>query len=203
MTQLDDSALRAAYARRRMPARGPVPIETLEALANGTYVGPDRDEVLNLVLGDPGTAREFHFLHDVAASARPTSTRTWWRGVPGLALAAGGALVIALGSQLFTARGTDEGPMRSAGDQVTLWQPLEGASAAASASLTFAWSPVANARDYELTIVGADGAEQLRQAVSDTLVTVSLPARASSWWVTARTLDGATRQSPVRPVSVR
>lgn len=203
MTQLDDSAMRAAYARRRVAARGPVPIETLEALANGTYVGADREDVLNRVLSDPGTAREFHFLHDVAASARQASTRAWWKGVPGLALAAGGALVITLGTQLFTAGGDDEGPMRSTGDSVALWQPAEGATAATSTPVTFAWSPVANARDYELTIVGADGAEQLRQAVSDTLVTVALPAGSSAWWITARILDGATRQSPVRPLSAR
>lgn len=204
MTQSDDAALRAAYVGRRDPRGERVPVETVEALARGTYVGADREQLLELVLRDPGQAREFYFFHDVGVAVAPAVRRPWWRGARGLALAAGGVLAVALGSRYLGSPGPDEGPMRSAGAVVTVWGPADAMAVdAGGAPVTFAWGPIADARDYELTITGDDGAERLRRAVTDTVLTLVVPPGATAWWVTARNADGSSRQSAIRSLVVR
>ncbi|MBK8249127.1 MAG: hypothetical protein IPK85_17260 [Gemmatimonadetes bacterium] len=204
MTQFDDATLRAAYAGRRDPHVARVPVETVEALARGTYVGADREHLLEQVLRDPGQSREFHFFHDVGVSAAPAVRRAWWHGTRGLALAAGGVLAVALGSRYLGSPGPEEGPMRGAGAGVMVWGPADAMAVdAAEGPVTFAWRPIAGARDYELTITGDDGAERLRRAVTDTVLTLVVPPGATAWWVTARHADGSSRQSEIRSLVVR
>ena len=53
MSELDER-LRAAYrARPRSGGSAPVSVETVQALAEGTYVGADREALLDAVLRDP------------------------------------------------------------------------------------------------------------------------------------------------------
>lgn len=204
MTPIDDAALRAAYAGRRESPADRVPVETVEALARGTYVGADRELLLERVLRDPAQAREFHFFHDVGVAAAPAVRRAWWQGARGLALAAGGVLAVALGSRYLGTPGTDQGPMRSTGAAVTVWGPADAATVdAAGAPVTFAWSPVTGTREYELTITGDDGTERLRRVLTDTAVTLPVPPGATAWWVTARHADGSTRQSALRSLVAR
>lgn len=197
----DDRELQDAY-RSRPAVQGvgdPPDPETMRALAEGSYVGQDRDALLERVLAHPDFAREFHFLADVAASRRPA--RSMWTSPRTLALAAGAVLAVALATRL--ALPPSEEPMR--GDTVRatglLIDPAEGAQLAAP-SVRFSWHRVPGAAAYEIAVADSIGAPVLAESVTDTTWVSSLPAGRLTWWVTARFADGTNQASPVRELLV-
>ncbi len=197
----DDPTLRDAYRRRPRPASAGMrlPPETLGALARGEYAGNDREALLDRVLADPDQAAEFHFLHDVGRR-RELPRRSWWAGSRGLALAAGGLFAIFAGTQLI--RAVPDDPLRS-GARITLHEPSADARIPPGDSITFTWSPVAGAVEYEVNVAAADGTELLRAARPDTSFRGTVPAGADTWWVSARRADGTTERSLAQALNVR
>src|SRR5262245_38518039 len=81
----------------RTGSGGDVPVETVHALAAGTYEGGDRLDLLDRVLGDPSLAAELDFFADIEREGRVKPSRAWRaRPVP-LLLAASFALLIGAG----------------------------------------------------------------------------------------------------------
>lgn len=208
MTAPDESRLEAAYRalvdRESGDAPAPeIPAEVLQQLAEGTYVGPDRDALIDRALSHDASAREFAFFLDLH-NARPqqrsaTSVRRW-------ALAASMVVVAALGVRWL---GTDPGPdplRSSVSDAVAVLEPADGA--VFDTTVTFAWRPVPDASSYLVEVVRDDGTTVATTTTGDTTASV-LPTMAVasgerlSWWVTATLSDGTSRRSTPAALTAR
>jgi len=186
--------------RRRVSSAEPeLPVETIQALASGTYTGPDRISLLDRVLADPHLAAEFHVFRDLAkaGAVAPRSLRPRV-----LALAAGiGVVGVAGLLWMLTQRGTTPEPLRGNGRAPVLVAPAPGASLAAGERLL--WHAVSDAQEYRVEIADSEGAVIFAETLRDTLATVPdstrlQPGARYLWWVTATRSDGtSSRASPV------
>lgn len=187
--------------RRSTSAEPAVPVETIQALAGGTYSGPDRISLLDKVLGDPGMAAEFQVFRDLAAAA-PVPMR---RARPGLLALAAGIGVIGLAGLLWTLRPGEREPeqLRSGNGGPELIAPTAGASLGAGDRLL--WRSVPDATQYRVEIADNTGAVILTETLRDTAATVPdsvhpAPGARYLWWVTATRSDGTSRRAA--PVAV-
>ena len=111
----DENQLKASYeallaSEARVATPPDIPPEVLQQLADGTYIGTDRDALIDRALAHEATAREFGFLLEVHR-ARPGSgavAPVWRRW----ALAASVVGALALGARYVTVDPGPE-PMRS------------------------------------------------------------------------------------------
>lgn len=195
--------LQRAYAqlmRERANTRtgDEIPLEVIQALAEGTYAADDRGSMLERVLADPATAHEFHALRQVVSLRPPARAR---RVVPSVMFAAAAALVIAIGTTLTSrsAEPDETEPMRTGSTEVAIVAPASDARW--SDQPRFVWSQIPGAASYRLDVVDADGAIAASQVTSDTSAALTMPAVRSTeyrWWVVATLRDQTTRRSAPR-----
>src|SRR5688572_25798645 len=139
----DEDQLKSAYqallAREADVASPPdISPEVLQQLAEGTYIGADRDALIDRALAHEATARELGFLVEVHGARRESraGAPAWRRW----ALAASVVGAVALGVRYVTIDPGPE-PMRSSAvDAVTVVAPA-GVAPFDSAT-TFTWHPV-------------------------------------------------------------
>ena len=203
MTAPDEDRLKAAY--RSMLAGGTasapeVSPEILQQLAEGTYIGADRDALLERVLSHDETARELGFLLEIHGARRPAAAAGCWRR---WALSASLVGVTALGVR-YAVRDAGPDPLRSSGDAIDVVTPAR--AALFDSSTTFTWRAVVDAASYQLDVVREDGTTVATATTRDTAIAVvpALPLASGevlSWWVTATLSDGTTRRSV--PVTLR
>jgi hypothetical protein len=164
----DDVKLRTAYAalleRRAAAVSSPdVPIETVQALAEGRYTGSDRVELLETILSDAGTAAEFQFFMDLARERPAAPDRRGW-------LAAAAIFTLSLGVAVFwqATRPPPPEPLRGDAAEILI-APAAGATAQTGASFT--WRSVAGAEDYRFELIAEDGTAVHEAATTDTTLT--------------------------------
>ena len=193
--RVSDEQLRGAYAllmQRRAASGLPpaIPVEEVQALAEGTYVGADRDARLDVVLSDPRTAAEFEFFLDLARE-QPTARRALPRWLPVAA-----SIVMTVGVLAVwraSVRPVGDEPLRGGATVVELLRPAVGD--AIEPGTLFSWHPVASASDYLLDVIDEEGNSLLSASTIDTtyLMPADLmlaPGMEYRWWVVARLLDG-------------
>jgi hypothetical protein len=203
-TEQDLAKLYAQLMQRRRgtSVEPDVPVETIHALANGSYTGADRISLLERVLSDPNLAAEFQLFRDLA-NAGTAARRSLRPRV--LALAAGIGVLAAAGLLwLLTQRGTTPEPLRGSDRAPLLIAPGAGASLAAGERLV--WHAVSDAQEYRVELADSEGAVIFAETLRDTLATVPdstrlLPEARYLWWVTATRSDGTS--SRASPVAVR
>lgn len=200
MMTRNDAALRDLYARlqhaRRPHARpGDIPVETIHALATGSYQGPDRESLLDDVLGNAATHAEFQFFRDLGraqSGVRTARFRSWGRP---LALAAAAILVVTLGVRNLSPGASDD-PFRGGDSAVVLLSAVpEGAT------WRFTWRAVPDAVAYDLEVMEPSGEVVASATTTDsTLATALGPSarNALSWYLTARLADGQVLRSAVQ-----
>jgi hypothetical protein len=202
----DDARLQSAYRRltadESRSAEAPdVSPETLQQLAEGTYLGADRDELLERALAHDSTARELAFFMDLRAANAQRVAAAPWRG---WALAATVLIVVISGIRWFGTSASEE-PLRSSESTVTVVQPREGA--AVEGSTIFMWRAVAGASRYLVEVIREDGTLTASTTTADTSATLALtpltPRERLSWWVTATLSDGTTRRSAAASLRAR
>ncbi len=209
-TPLTDAALRQAYqallaARAGVEAVPNVSVETIAALAQGTYRGSDRVLLLDRVLADPVTARELQFFRELAAAApaepvvRAVPTR--W-----LALAATVALAVgALSVWRVLGPGRDE-PVRGGGAVFSLTEPAPGGTLGKGGRLI--WRPAPGAQSYRLELVDEGGAAVFATATPDTSATLPdsvrlVSSRGYRVRLVALLRDGTEATAPVSTLIAR
>lgn len=209
-----DERLKSAYASmlaRRSASHAPpdIPVETVQALAAGTYRGADRDELLDVTLADARTAAEFEFFLDLArekpSSVTDRSLPLRRRSIQRPWMAAAAMLVIVVGTvgvwRAVSSPTAD--PLRS--DESILIEPA--ANASIDASSTFVWRRVSDARDYHFELVAADGSVVHQAVTSDTTLLLPMEINIGPgtyvWWVTTLMRDGSQNRSPSRQVLLR
>jgi len=203
----DDTRLRSAYQRltedesRVTPAADIAP-ETLQQLAEGTYLGADRDALIDRALAHESTARELALFLDLRNASEPRQAAVQWRR---WALAASLVIVAVSGIRLFGVGAADD-PLRSSTAGVTVVLPEESASF--GGATVFAWRPVGDASSYVVEVLREDGTPVATLTTSDTTATLvpSAPVPAGerlSWWVTATLADGTRRRSAPVPLLAR
>ena len=206
MMTRDDASLRELYARlqaARLPhARaGDIPVETIYALASGSYIGADREALLDDVLGNAATHAEFQFFRDVARG-QPRHGASWFRswGRP-LALAASAVFVVALGARLL-APGTSPDPLRGDDSAIVV---LPAAPSDGGSAWRFTWRAVPQAVGYELEVMDTSGQVVATTTTEDSTVEATLRASVSDlrWYVTARLSDGRSVRSAVQEMRLR
>lgn len=206
MSERDD-VLQSAYQRltqeasRSEPAPDTAP-EILQQLADGTYLGTDRDTLIDRALAHEATAREFAFFLDARGASPPRATAARWRP---WALAASILFVVASGIRWLGSDTSDE-PMRSSDAAFTVILPDEGT--AVDTSTVFAWRPVPDASRYLVEVVREDGTAVATVTTADTTAIFRpsaplLSGERLSWWVTATLADGTTRRSAPALVRAR
>ena len=202
-----DARLAKLYAqlqqrRARTGAEPELPVETIYALASGSYAGADRISLLAAVLRDPDLAREFQFLRDLAAAA-PVGARRFRRGT--FALAAGIGVVSLAGILwLLAQRGTAPDALRGSARVPVLIAPAGGAAIGAGERLL--WHAVLDAAEYRVEIADSEGVVVFAETLRDSLTSIPdttrlLPAARYLWWVTATRNDGTASRST--PIAVR
>lgn len=207
MIHADDARLHQAFdrleqARKRSAARrDDTPVETVQALAAGTYIGSDKEALLDRVLSDPHTADEFRFFMDLERSRPVQHARQPFRWSRVL-LAATTLGAVALGTVLVRSGG--EEPLRGgdSGEGVSAHVPV---AAAPGAEVSLAWRPVDGATGYDVEVFSVGGLSIAAGRAADTVFTVRLPAEVSTdlqWRVSARLPDGTVRRSATQPLPV-
>ena len=205
----DENQLKASYeallaSEARVATPPDIPPEVLQQLADGTYIGTDRDALIDRALAHEATAREFGFLLEVHR-ARPGSgavAPVWRRW----ALAASVVGALALGARYVTVDPGPE-PMRSsAADAVMVVSPASDAPF--DSATTFTWLAVPDASGYRIDVVRDDGTAVAAATTRDTVLSVVpsvplLPGEILRWWVTATLADGTTRRSTPAALRVR
>jgi hypothetical protein len=203
-----DETLQRAYARM-LAARGgraglpDIPVETIAALASGTYPGTDRVEQLDRALAHPVTAGELRFFSALAADAPQqapvrvaTRHREWL--VP---LAA--AVVISAGIGLLWRGSSRLPPEVMRGDrEFAIVEPVSGGGL--GARLLFVWRAAPDATRYRLELVDQDGEQVLSVETGDTSAVLPAQLGAGSYQarVTATRRDGTEVRTPATPFTV-
>lgn len=196
----DDASLRALYARlqaARLPhARaGDVPVETIYALATGSYSGQDRESLLDDVLGNAATHAEFQFFRDLVRQRPRAGTSRFGSWGRPLALAASAILVVTLGVRLLSPT-TPTDPFRGGDSALLLLPPVPQ-----GAMWRFAWHPVPDAVTYDLEVMETSGQVVATATTTDTTIVTALgalPTMALNWYVSARLADGRSVRSAVQ-----
>jgi hypothetical protein len=196
---MDEKTLKERYQRLlRDPGSGPrvVPLEQLEALAEGRLPDQERIAVLEAIYADPATRAEFEFLRELARE-RPRSAdrRRLWLAAAAIVLVAGAGLIWRAGVP-----GLD--PVRGSGGEVVLVAPAPGVSVLSGDTL--AWRPTAGAISYVVEVVTEEGELAFRSETRDTIVPLAAtrfrgPAQ---WYVTASLGGAATVRSAPRRITL-
>ena len=165
---MTDDRLRKAYQARAAPASSaarPTP-EELARLVAGEGSEDERLALLNRVLADPVSAREFELLRAIHQAASSTRAQPRWRRttVP-LALAAS-VLVAVVGVVTLRNRPADvtRAP-RADGAPVQL---SPAADERVAGAISFLWNAVPGARGYRLELLTDAGSVATTLATSDT-----------------------------------
>lgn len=209
-----DEQLRGAYGQA-LGARGApdrarcVSPEALRDLAGRKGPEADRMATLDHAMGCPVCREEFELLRSIEIAdrrgMRGAIGRIPWTRVASIAAAASVVLALTLepGRRLWQ-RG-DGGPMRGAGDAVTVVAPANDAALGADPA-TFVWRAVPGARRYTLELLTPDGAVAASRETTDTTVTLAAqPALAPGeyrWWLLAVVDDGTERRSEMRRLRI-
>jgi hypothetical protein len=201
---MDDPTLRSRYRqlmeRRQATGGSSIPLETLEALAEGRLDDDERIAALEAVYSDPAARAEFEFLREIARERpRTADRRVVWLAVATLIVVVGGGLLWRASSPA----GPD--PLRGPDAVVTLLVPAAGASLAVGDSL--AWRPTPGALRYTVEIVTDAGEVAFRAETTDTVVVLAAPAGKmvqgpGQWWVTANLGGTAAVRSAPRRITV-
>ena len=197
---MNDAQLREAYAQllaRRSGQSVAVPLDRLRALAEGSVSEAERAELLDAVLADPQSRREYELLRAIASGNERRPRRFGWL----VAAAALIALTTVTSKQLM--RPAPE-VMRGGGGELVLVSPEDGA--ALGGNQRFVWRSVPDAESYVLEIASEEGELAFRAAGVDTVMTVPDTVSGAGpwrWWVTAALADGSEMRSPLRALSGR
>jgi hypothetical protein len=199
MNMPDDTRLGSAYRRltldeSRSTAAPDIDPETLQQLAAGTYLGGDREALIERALAHESTAREFAFFLDLRNASTPGQAGVPWRR---WALAASLVIAVASGIRWF-GEGLADDPLRASTSGITVVFPDEGATL--DSATVFAWRQVSDASRYLVEVVREDGTAVATVTTFDTTATLTLATplptgERLSWWVTATLADGTTRRS--------
>jgi len=197
---MTETALREIYdrlLRERGSGAPDISVETVQALAAGSYAGADRIELLDRVLSNPVTARELRFFGELATEAPKAPSR---RVMP-LALAA--TLLLSAGAvTVWTLTRPPVDQVRGEPDGFVLVEP--GQEATIGRGSRFVWRSVPGAASYRLELVDADGNLAFSAATADTAAVSpdSLAVLSPGFYlarVHATLGDGTTtRSSPTR-----
>jgi hypothetical protein len=200
---ITDDALRHAYealmaARANVLDLPNVSVETIAALAQGSYRAPDRILLLDRVLAHPVTARELHFFRQLAASA-PTPTVV--RPFPARWLVAATVLLAVGTLSIWRGFGTgrDE-PVRGDGAPFALAEPAGGGALGRGGRLL--WRPAPGAQSYRIELLDDGGSLVFTAATPDTLATLPdsvrlVPRQAYQVRLVALLRDGTEATAPV------
>lgn len=171
--RLDDDALRRRYqaflASHRRFVDGPeLSVEIIEALVSGRYHGADRLDLLDRILANPATAREFHFLEDLARNEPATADRI----APWMAIAAVALIAVGIGTAWRWIGGGRE-PVRGSSAGVTIVTP--GPGDAIGPDVAIVWQRAAgDVVEYRMELSDASGEVVLVRTTTDT--TAVIPA---------------------------
>lgn len=202
---ITDEVLRRAHDelwRARQEASGvpDIPVETVQALAAGTYQGADRVELLDRVLAHPVTAKELMFFAEVAAAEPKFPAR---RSLGPLALAAVlliGVGIAAVGSWRDWWRPQE---VRGGENLLVLIEPAEDQPLIRGDR--FVWHAMTDAIEYRLELLTADGDPVLTIQSSDTVAEYSdsLPAGQYPARLRATLRDGTEARGRPATVTIR
>jgi hypothetical protein len=205
---ISDEAIRQAHAelwRIRAAAAEGVPavsVETIQALAAGTYSGSDRLELLDRIVGHPVTARELQFFSELAAmTPAPVVRRNWgpWALAASALLAVGVAAAWGLRNW-----GADE-EVRGGRSGFALIEPAPDQPVARATR--FLWRSVATATVYRLEVVNAEGDVVVSLETPDTAAVVPdsvlLTPGAYLARVVATRQDGTEERTPAARLTIR
>ena len=176
---LADEVLRQAYqtlmADRTHAADLPdISVETIAALAQGTYQQPDRVLLLDQVLAHPVTARELGFFRRLAASTPAPAVA---RHLPMRWLALAATVVLAVGAlSIWRTLAPDRGePVRGDGAGFALAEPAPGK--AFGRGDRFLWRPATGAQSYRVELVDDEGSVVFAATTVDTVAALPDSAR--------------------------
>ena len=202
---MTEAALREVYdrlLRERGSGSGvpDIPVETVQALAAGSYAGADRLELLDRLLAHPVTARELRFFGELAAQAPPERSRRMlpWALAATLLLSAGAATLWTLTRPpVDLVRGESEG--------FALIEPAQDASVGPGSR--FVWQRASGAQSYRLELVDGEGNLAFSAVTEDTMAVLpdslaTLPTGDYLARVHATLGDGTTRRSPATRLRV-
>ena len=193
---MTDAALREMYdrlLRERGSGAPDISVETVQALASGSYAGADRIELLDRVLSNPVTARELRFFGELASQTPPARSR---RMMP-LALAA--TLLLSAGAvTVWTLTRPPVDQVRGEPSGFALVEP--GREATVARGTRFVWRSAPGAASYRLELVDGEGNLAFSAMTADTAVVLpdSLSALAPGVYlarVHATLRDGTTTRS--------
>jgi hypothetical protein len=201
-TRMSDAELRRLYerllARRAQTEQRPPDIapETVQALAEGSFVGGNRVELLDQVLSHAVTEQEFHLFQQLAAARQVTARR-----LPLLGLAAAATLVVGLGIVWQLGRPGSPEPVRGGESAFALVAPEEGTTL--RPGVRFVWRSAPGAVSYRFELIDAEGSVVFSHTTADTSVALPLTAPLDSSashqaWVMAILGDGTEERTPPR-----
>ncbi len=203
---MNENDWKQVYARllsRRSADSSPdVPVELVQALAEGRYAGRDRAYLLDRVLAHPDTAAEFQFFADLARERPATPT---WRSSAWLAAAAAVLTLIAGGLVVRQWSLPPADVLRSQTADPQLIQPAIGARVQAGSR--FVWHAFPQAVSYRFELVDEDADVVARAITRDTTFVLPPDTRLVSgrdyvWWVTALLEGGSERRANPRRARV-
>lgn len=160
--QIRDLHARFLAQRSRRASPPAVGIETVQALAEGTYRGDDRLELLDRILAHPVSHQEFQLFRDLARAVpapSPSLRPMRWALAAILILTAGVAT-------LWQVRRQRDEPLRAPAGSFALVAPRAGE--ALSRGTRFVWRAVAGALEYRLELVDEDGSPTSTLRTADT-----------------------------------
>lgn len=201
---MTDDRLRQAYQARAAtrPTDSPPSPEDLARLVAGTGSEAERLALLDRVLADPATAREFALLRSIAAAERaeqPSRVRRW---TAPLAVAATLAVVVS-GTLWLTSRSTREAIRAPDESGVPTLATPDDSAARPAGDITFAWHSLPGATRYRIELLTEAGTVVATRQSADTATTVRVrPGGPYRWVVAALLPDGAERLSRPRIVRI-
>ena len=164
---MSDDRLRKAYQARTAAASSaarPTP-EELARLVAGEGSETERLALLDRVLADPVSAREFELLRAIHQAASSTRAQPRWRRAAPLALAAS-VLVAVVG--VVTLRNRPADVTRAPHADGAPVQLSPAADERVAGAISFLWNAVPGARGYRLELLTDAGSVATTLATSDT-----------------------------------
>jgi anti-sigma factor RsiW len=197
---MDDSTLRAAYARsiaRRKPGEDCPSPDELMALAEGDLPESERLRMMRHVAACVACREDLAVLSAAVNAARRVEPprRLWLAAAASLVFLAGGGLVV---WQAYAGGARDV--LRGGGADVRLVAPATDATVASPPLLV--WRPVGAAAVYSVEIFAATGGAKVAgvSELSDTTYAVpaTLPPGSYRWWVRSLSPRGEGLRSELR-----
>jgi hypothetical protein len=202
---VSEDALRKAHAEllalRASGADPGLPVETVQALAAGTYQGADRLDLLDRALAHPVSARELQLFADLAALTPVNASR---RRAGLWALAASVLLAVGVAS-IWGVRGWwAKEEVRGGNASFELVEPAQDQLLERGAR--FLWRSAAGGTAYRLELVDAEGSVAFSLATRDTAGALPDSVRLAPGRYQARVLatlrDGTEQRTSATRVTV-